>query len=110
MKVHLSYQHNDQHMTQSCWPFGISCNSIPSNERSGDSLMRTRKAMSSTKVEMFLESDSFPAAKQPPHKNADKNIITPASKKSTPVVQSRNGDLTRRTLVPYHFTPRGQTQ
>ena len=34
-KVHLSYQHNDQHMTKSCWLCAISWNSMPSNERSG---------------------------------------------------------------------------
>ena len=66
--------------------------------------------MSSTTVDMFLESVSLPAAKQPPHKNVDKKIITPASKESIPIVQSSNGDLTRRTLVPYQFTPKRQTQ
>ena len=66
--------------------------------------------MTSTKVEVFLKSDSLPLAKQPPHKIVDKKIITLASKESIPIVQSRNGDLTRRTLVPYQLSPKGQRQ
>ena len=59
-------------------------------------------------------SDSHPGAKQFLHRNVDKKIIAPASdnipRESVLIVQSRNGDLTRKTLIPCQFVPKGITQ
>lgn len=71
--------------------------------------------MISSKIYVFRPAIRLQGAKQLLHGKVDKKIVAPASQnnisqESVLLVQSRNGDLTRRTLIPYQFTPKGHPQ